>query len=96
MHQSTNIVDVMRVLIPVIIALVFWVYLAFIKRDIKESQSALKDRLWLDDPLQAEESQLDRDLKKYISIKEIQANRTQIFAILFTGLAVIFICITSR
>lgn len=96
MHQSTDIVDVMRIVIPVIIALIFLIYLAFIKRDIKETQSNLKDRLWLDDPSQAEETQLDRDLKKYISNKEIQTYRTQIFAILFTGLAVIFICITSR
>ncbi|MGC0843215.1 hypothetical protein [Pantoea agglomerans] len=96
MHQSTDIVDVMRIVIPVIMALIFWIYLAFIKRDIKETQSNLKDRLWLDDPSQAEESQLDRDLKKHISNKEIKAYRTQIFAILFTGLAIIFICITSR
>lgn len=54
MHQSTDIVDVMRIVIPVIMALIFWIYLAFIKRDIKETQSNLKDRLWLDDPSQAE------------------------------------------
>ncbi|MBA8867154.1 hypothetical protein FHW11_004343 [Pantoea agglomerans] len=96
MYQSTNVVDVMRVVIPVLVALVFWIYLALIIRDIKESQSALKDRLWIDDPSQAEQSQLDRDLKKYISIKEVQAYRTKIFAILFTGMAIIFICITSR
>lgn len=86
----------MRVVIPVLVALVFWIYLALIIRDIKESQSALKDRLWLDDPSQAEQSQLDRDIKKYISIKEVQAYRAKIFAILFTGMAIIFICITSR
>jgi hypothetical protein len=96
MHQSTSIVDVLRVVIPVLCASVFWIYLALIIRDIKQSQSALKDRLWLSDPSQSEESQLDRDLKKYISIKEAQANKTKIFAILFTGIAIIFICITNR
>lgn len=96
MNQAETMFENIRIAIPIIIAVIFWIYLAFIKRDIKETQSNLKDRLWLDDPSQAEESQLDRDLKKYISNKEIQAYRTQIFAILFTGLALIFICITSR
>lgn len=96
MNQATTILDIMRVVIPIIIALMFWGYLFFITRIIKDLQSQLKDRLWLDDPSQAEQSQLDRDLKKYISVKETQANRTKIFAILFTGLAIIFISITNR
>lgn len=88
--------DVMRVAIPVSIPLFILIYLGVIEREIKELQSSLKARLWLEDPSQPEESQLDRDLKKYISIKETQANRTKIFAILFAGLAVIFIFITGR
>lgn len=96
MNQPTSILDVMRVVIPIIIALMFWGYLFFITRHIKDMQSHLKDRLWLDDPSQAEQSQLDRDLKKYISVKETQANRTKIFSILFTGLAIFFIFITNR
>ena len=96
MNQATTILDIMRVVIPIIIALMFWGYLVFITRHIKYLQSQLKDRLWLDDPSQAEQSQLDRDLKLYISVKETQANRTKIFAILFTGLAIIFIFITNR
>lgn len=96
MNQATTILDIMRIVIPVIIALMFWGYLLFITRHIKDMQSHLKDRLWLNDPSQSEQSQLDRDLKKYISVKETQAYRTKIFAILFTGLAIIFIFITNR
>lgn len=96
MNQATTILDIIRVVIPIIIALMFWGYLFFITRIIKDLQSQLKDRLWFDDPSQTEQSQLDRDLKKYISVKETQANRTKIFAILFTGLAIIFISITNR
>lgn len=96
MSQHTTTLEIIRVAIPIILVLIFWVYLGFITRDIKNMQSHLKDRLWLDEPSQSEQSQLDRDLKKYISVKEIQANRTKIFAILFTGLAIIFIFITNR
>lgn len=96
MNQAETMFENIRIAIPIIIAVIFWIYLAFIKRDIKETQSNLKDRLWLDDPSQAEESQLDRDLKKYISNKEKQARMCIRTAVMFTGLAIIFICITNR
>jgi len=96
MNLPVTLLDVMRVAIPVLIPLAFLIYLGVIEREIQEMQSSLKERLWLDDPLQAEESQLDRDLKRYISVKETQVNRIKKFAILFAGLAVIFIFITGR
>lgn len=64
MNQATTILDIMRVVMPIIITLIFWGYLFFITHHIKDMQSHLKDRLWLDDPSRAEQSQLDRDLKK--------------------------------
>lgn len=76
-------------LVPLSLATLYWVYVGFIKIDIKNLHEHLRDGILIDEPQQA--IIMERDLKKYIVVKENQAHKATIFAILFSVIALFWL-----
>jgi hypothetical protein len=90
MNQAETMFENIRIAIPIIIAVIFWIYLFFIKSDIRHTEEQLRDKLWLDDPSTSPEIDMDTNLKAMIAAKEKQARMCIRTAVMFTGLAIFF------
>lgn len=86
MGQIETMFEQIRIIIPSVIAVIFWIYLYFIRHDLKSTQEILHDRLWTNQPGEDKET----ILKGMIEAKKRKAKTATITAVWFSVLAVIF------
>lgn len=86
MGQIETMFEQIRIIIPSVIAAFFWIYLYFIRHDLKSTQEILNDRLWTNQPGEDKET----ILKGMIEAKKRQAKTATIIAVWFSVLAFIF------
>ncbi|HCR0227249.1 hypothetical protein FHW04_003878 [Pantoea sp. AN62] len=90
MDQAATMFENIRIAIPIIIAVILWIYLLFIKNDIRLTEELLRDKLWIDDPSASPETDMETNLKASIAAKEQQARTAIKVALMFSGVAIFF------
>jgi len=90
MDQAATMFENIRIAVPIIIAVIFWIYLLFIKSDIRHTKEQLRDRLWIDHPSLSPKVDMETSLKASITAKEQQARMAIKIALMFSGLAIFF------